>query len=125
MSVASTAYYNYRGRMNHVVNTLSDEDEKLKNENPLIYYLKHINDKEIMKELRWKNRALYQKVHRIHYILSFKTKEPLRKCPDCGETITSDEWGEEYCPRCGLITRNSYNYTAGEMHELPYGLKIV
>ena len=125
MSVASTAYYMYRGRMNDVVITLSDEDEKLKNENPIAYYLKHINDKKIMEELRWQNRELYNKVHRIHYILSFKTNEPLRKCPDCGGKITSNEWGEEYCPKCGLITRNSYKYTAGIIYKLPYGLKIV
>ena len=123
-SVASTVHYIYRGRMNDVKSEISDDD-KLKNENPIAYYLKHINNKEIMKELRWNNVSLYRKVHRINYILSFKTKEPLRKCPTCGGKITNDEWGEEYCQRCGLVTRNNYPYLASLPYELPYGLKIV
>ena len=119
MSVASTDHYNNRGLMN------VKSDDELKTINPLTYYLKHIGNIELMEELRWENPPLYRKVHRIHYILSFKTKEPLNKCPECGEHITSDEWGEEYCPKCGCVTRNNYNYTSGTKHCLPYGLKIV
>ena len=122
MSVASTDHYIIRRVMNL---DNHDSDEQLKNTNPLRYYLKHIGNDKIMEGLRWDNPMLYRKVHRIHYIRSFKTKEPLWKCPHCGEVITQDEWGEEYCPECGEVTRNNYNYTSGFKHDLRYGLKIV
>lgn len=118
INVASTVHYINRERM------MPNDDEKLKIENPLRYYLNHINDMKIMAELLKENRLLYHKVHRIDYILSFKTKEPLRKCPKCGNPILTGEWGEEYCQKCGVITRNNYPYMAGIQHDLPYGLKL-
>lgn len=105
-------------------NHISDEDEKLKTENPIKYYLKHYNDQKIMFELRQENRELYNKICRLHYILSFQNKEPIWRCPECGEHVNIDEWGEEYCPTCGLVTRTHYNYNAGIQINLPYGIKL-
>lgn len=119
MSVASTDHYISRGIMNVIKN-----DDELKNTNPLRYYLENVDNIKIMGELMVENRALYNKVLRMNYIISLKTKEPLRKCPHCHATITNDEWGEEYCPQCGAITRNNYPYMAGQLHDLPYGLKL-
>ena len=49
------------------------------------------------------------------------------KCPEC-KTLTivrSEDRSYEYCTRCGLITRASYNYIAGIKFDLPYGLLII
>lgn len=100
------------------------EDDELKKENPIKYYLKHYGDQKIMKELRFENRELYDKIHRLHYILSQCNKEPIWVCPECKGHIAQDEWGEEYCPRCGLVTRSHTNYNAGIQINLPYGLKL-
>lgn len=100
------------------------DNEKLKEENPIKYYLQHTGDKKVMKKLRWDNPKLYRAVQRAVYLKQLQSKEPLHRCPKCGDTITCDEWGEEYCPRCGVITRNNYPYTAGVKHDLPYGLKL-
>ena len=45
---------------------LKSDDEKLKEENPIKYYLKHYGDQKIMMELRLENRELYDKIHRLH-----------------------------------------------------------
>ncbi len=95
-----------------------------KTENPIQYYLNHIGNQEIMEQLKWENRNLYDKVHRVDYILSFKSTEHLWKCPECDEEIVEDEWGEQYCPSCGLVTRSNYPYVAGIQLEFPYGIKL-
>lgn len=48
-------------------------------------------------------------------------------CPNCHtHTIKlDDEKCEEYCTKCGLITRASSRYVAGKQIELPYGLIII
>lgn len=49
------------------------------------------------------------------------------KCPEC-KTLTivrSEDRSHEYCTKCGLITRASYNYAAGIKFDLPYGLLII
>jgi ribosomal protein S27AE len=48
-------------------------------------------------------------------------------CPECGtRTITLDEDKcEEYCTRCGYVTRAASRYVAGEKINLPYGLIII
>ena len=49
------------------------------------------------------------------------------KCPEC-KTLTivrSEDRSYEYCEVCGLITRASYNYSAGIKFDLPYGLLII
>lgn len=48
-------------------------------------------------------------------------------CPHCQtETIKlADNRSYEYCTKCGLITRASYNYIAGIQFELPYGILII
>ena len=52
--------------------------------------------------------------------------ENLEKCPECKTlTITkSPDHSYEYCEKCGLITRASYDYAAGEKIDLPYGIII-
>lgn len=53
--------------------------------------------------------------------------ENIDKCPECKTlTITtSEDRSYEYCTKCGLITRASYEYVAGLRLELPYGLLII
>lgn len=104
-------------------NTLYYE-QKLYEENPIRYYLKHIGNQKIMGELKRTDRELFDKVHRIHYIRSFSNKDPIWKCPECGQDIELDEWGEEYCSKCGLVTRSHTNYNAGIQIYLPYGIKL-
>lgn len=105
-------------------NLTSDTDEELKENNPIKYYLKHIGNQKVMAELKRTDKDLYDKVQRLDYILSFANKEPIWKCPECKEHINIDEWGEEYCPECGLITRTHYKYNAGIQIRLPYGIKL-
>ena len=53
--------------------------------------------------------------------------ENTEKCPDC-ETFTiklSEDKSYEYCTKCGLITRASYDYVAGFKINLPYGTLIL
>lgn len=99
------------------------DDIKLKYEDPVTYYLKHFHDQEIMGELRWIDPYLYFQIYRIHFIQQLKDKTLTSKCPDCGDEIIQDEWGEEYCNSCGLVTRSTYDYVAGFKIYLPYGLK--
>ena len=48
-------------------------------------------------------------------------------CPVCHtRTIILDkEKCEEYCTRCGTITRAASRYVAGKQVRLPYGLIII
>lgn len=48
-------------------------------------------------------------------------------CPECGtRTIILDETKcEEYCHRCGTITRAASRYVAGNQVDLAYGLIII
>lgn len=51
--------------------------------------------------------------------------EQLLLCPECGESIISDEdSGEDYCPGCGLVVSGPYPYTAGVPVDYPYGTRI-
>ena len=102
--------------------TLHENYEK--EENTLTYYLQHIGNQKIMERLRWEDIELYNLVQRLHFLKSFQNTEPIYNCPECGEDIREDEWGEEYCPQCGLITRSHSTYTAGRKFELPFGLKL-
>ena len=96
----------------------------MKNDLKLKYYIDHIHDSNVMHELRWKEPETDNKVRRLFYIKSLQSKEPLTLCPECGFDIVEDEWGEEYCPKCGTVTRSHSQYSAGFKHDLPYGLKI-
>ena len=54
-------------------------------------------------------------------------KENTDLCPNC-ETHTiklSQNRSFEYCTKCGLITRASYDYVAGMKITLPYGILIM
>lgn len=103
-------------------NRISD-DTKLQFENPLQYYLDHINDEEIMSELAWDDPEFYQHVKRIYFIQQMQNHENIHQCPECRGKIITDEWGEEYCENCGLVTRTQIRYVAGHKIRLPYGLK--
>lgn len=53
--------------------------------------------------------------------------ENIEKCPDC-QTLTikqSEDQSYEYCTRCGLITRASITYVAGQRIHLPYGILLI
>ena len=53
--------------------------------------------------------------------------ENIDKCPEC-KTLTivlSENRSYEYCTKCGLITRASYDYAAGLQIDLPYGILII
>ena len=53
--------------------------------------------------------------------------ENIEKCPDC-QTLTiklSEDRSYEYCTKCGLITRASITYVAGQRIHLPYGTLII
>lgn len=103
---------------------INEDDPQLKLEHPLKYYLENIGNIKVMNELRQENLELYNKIQRISYIKSFQTREKLYLCPECHTSIVEDEWGEQYCPSCGLVTRSHYDYVAGLKFKLPYGLKI-
>ncbi len=50
-----------------------------------------------------------------------------KKCPEC-QTLTiklSEDRSYEYCTKCGLITRASITYVAGQRIHLPYGTLII
>lgn len=98
--------------------------DDLKEVNPVQYYLKHIGNIKIMAELLKEDRELYNYIHRLDYIRSFRSTEPLHRCPSCKSDITQDEWGEEYCPKCGEVTRGTYPYVAGLPFKFKYGLKL-
>ena len=100
-----------------------DDDAGLKQKNPIKYYLKHYNNKKIMDELRWENPELYNRIQRLHKKWLITNHEPIYKCPECNQNIITDEWGEEYCNNCGLVTRTHYPYVAGQKIHLPFGIK--
>ena len=53
------------------------DDDNLKVENPILYYLKNIDDPEIMYELRWEDPYFYDYILRLHYTQSLTNKEPI------------------------------------------------
>ena len=53
--------------------------------------------------------------------------ENIDKCPEC-KTLTiklSEDKSYEYCTECGLITRASITYVAGQRIDLPYGILLL
>lgn len=109
--------------MNCTLGNYIDDDLRLKLENPKKYYLDHITDEEIMVELIMDDPYLYQHIMRLDFINKIRNHDKIYQCPECRSNIITDEWGEEYCETCGLITRTHYNYTAGHRITLPFGLK--
>lgn len=101
-----------------------DKNLQLQLLNPTKYYLNHIDDEEIMLELARDDPYLFQHVIRQDYIQKISSHERLYQCPECQSNIVQDEWGEQYCPNCGVVTRSHSRYVAGFKHELSYGLKI-
>ena len=109
--------------MNCALENYIDDDLQLLLENPTKYYLDHIDDIEIMMELARDDLDLYIHVTRLDFIRKMSNHEKIYHCPECHSNIIKDEWGEEYCETCGLVTRTHYNYTAGQKISLPFGLK--
>ena len=99
------------------------DDDKLKLEDPIKYYLEHIHDEDIMNELKWEDPELYNHIIRLNFIHLMSNHEQIYICPECHKNIITDEWGEEYCSNCGLVTRTYYDYVAGLRLELPFGRK--
>ena len=109
---------------------MCDENHCDPTQRSIEFYLEHYDDKEIMFELWLYDPIFYLRVKdayphwkRVKYIKLCKNHEPIYNCPECGAEITTDEWGEEYCSICGLITRTHYNYVAGLQFEVPFGIK--
>lgn len=65
----------------------------------------------------------YKTKLRLHYIKSIQSHIPT-KCPHCNTILEVDE-EQVYCPQCGLVTQDSYNYQAGQRFTLPHGLKLI
>lgn len=107
-------------------NEKNSDDNQLKNINPVSYYLKNFNNPEIqeeLKELSWSDPYLYEHIIRLNYINQISNHQNIHQCPECENNIITNEWGEEYCETCGLVTRTNYNYVAGQKINLPFGLK--
>lgn len=60
---------------------------------------------------------------RLTYIKKLQAKTPTI-CPHCERDLIVDD-EQIYCPNCGLVTQDSYNYTAGIKIWLPHGLKLM
>ena len=60
---------------------------------------------------------------RLYYIKSIQAHVP-NTCPECNNELIVDE-EQIYCPNCGLITQDSYDYQAGIKYHLPHGLKLI
>lgn len=109
--------------MNCALENFLDDDLQLRLENPTKYYLDHINDEQVMIELVLEDPYLYQHVMRLDFINKMSNHENIHQCPECRSNIITDEFGEEYCETCGLITRTHIPYVAGQRINLPFGLK--
>ena len=60
---------------------------------------------------------------RLLYIKSLQSHIP-KSCPHCRCELVVDE-EQIYCPSCGLVTQDSYNYQAGMHFTYPHGLKLM
>ena len=109
--------------MNCALGNYIDDALLLRLENPTQYYLNHIDDEKIMHELLEDDPYLYMHILRLNFINQMSNHDPIYRCPECRSNIVTDESGEEYCESCGLITRTSYDYVAGQKVSLPYGRK--
>lgn len=101
--------------------TFSDDDELI--ENPIRYYLENINNLRVMSQLYKEDTELYHHILRLDWISKMSNHEPIYVCPNCQGSIITDEWGEEYCSHCGLVTRTQTQYVAGQKIFLPFGIK--
>lgn len=72
---------------------------------------------------QWLEPEKYKTKLRLHYIKSIQSHIPT-KCPHCNTILEVDE-EQVYCPQCGLVTQDSYNYQAGQRFTLPHGLKLI
>ena len=72
---------------------------------------------------KWLEPENHKQKIRLLYIQSIKSHIPTT-CPHCKTTLETDE-EQVYCPKCGLVTQDSYNYQAGRKYHLPHGLKLM
>lgn len=72
---------------------------------------------------KWLEPENHKQKIRLLYIKSIKSHTP-SLCPHCHTILEVDE-EQIYCPHCGLVTQDSYDYTAGTKYHLPHGLKLM
>lgn len=60
---------------------------------------------------------------RLIFIESIQSHIPSR-CPKCHTPLTVDD-EQIYCPACGLVTQDGYDYSAGLKYHLPHGIKLI
>ena len=105
-----------------ITHNIEDYLNEASYEELLDYYLHKATKKE-WALLKWVKPDVYIIIKRKKYISECVNHEPIHICPECGGNIISDEWGEEYCNTCGLVTRSYYDHVAGQPIILPFGLK--
>ena len=59
---------------------------------------------------------------RLIYIRKLQAHIP-SLCPECGTELEVDD-EQIYCPKCGLITQDSYDFHAGQHFTLPHGIRL-
>ena len=59
---------------------------------------------------------------RLIYIHSIQAHTP-HVCPECQSELKTDD-EQIYCPKCGLVTQDSIQYSAGHKYHLPHGLRL-
>ena len=72
---------------------------------------------------RWLEPENWKQYMRLLYIEKMISHIPNR-CPHCHTLLEVDE-EQIYCPKCGLVTQDSYDYQAGMKYKLPHGLKLM
>ena len=74
----------------------------------------------VRKDMSGGTHVIFDK--RLLYIQKLQAHTP-SVCPECTtELIVDDE--QIYCPKCGLITQDSYDYHAGQHFHLPHGIRL-
>jgi Zn finger protein HypA/HybF involved in hydrogenase expression len=66
------------------------------------------------------NHVIFDK--RIIYISKLMAHIP-SQCPECSTELEVDD-EQIYCPHCGLITQDSYDFHAGQHFHLPHGIRL-
>lgn len=82
----------------------------------------NIEDKTDMPD-KWLEPRKWEQYMRILYIESIQAHVP-SKCPECHTLLEVDE-EQIYCPKCGLVTQDSYDFAAGTKYVLPHGIKLM
>jgi uncharacterized Zn finger protein (UPF0148 family) len=57
------------------------------------------------------------------YIQKMKSHIPSR-CPKCKTPLRVED-EQICCPKCGLVTQDVYDFSAGMKYNLPHGIKLM